>query len=377
MKKIWVLTLGMFALGMDAYIVAGLLPDMSKSFDKNNAEIGQGVTVFTLFFALSAPLFSTILAKYSVKNILLLAMLIFGLANLMTMVSTTYNIYIISRGIAGLGAGLFSPMAVSSGGYLVEHKNKGKALAFIIAGMSVGTVIGVPVGLQISNLTNWRFAIGIIVIISFIAFISIYVLFPKFKVPTVPGLRKRFKLFINPKVLKVVLVTMCASIASLGLYTYLSQVINESLSSDYITIFLTTWGVGGLIGSFGIGLVIDKFKNTKVLVLIILIILAFSIGLIPLLIKLPIIGLIPFLLWGCMGWATQVPQQHILLKNHPEHGGASVALNSSLNYLGSSIGAAIGGFILAQDLNIDTLIYGAVLFVVLGIIIQSFNIFFD
>src|SRR5699024_7831360 len=139
-----------------------------------------------------------------------------------------------------------------SGGYLVEHKNKGKALAFIIAGMSVGTVIGVPVGLQISNLTNWRFAIGIIVIISFIAFISIYVLFPKFKVPTVPGLRKRFKLFINPKVLKVVLVTMCASIASLGLYTYLSQVINESLSSDYITIFLTTWGVGGLIGSFGI-----------------------------------------------------------------------------------------------------------------------------
>lgn len=152
MKKIWVLTLGMFALGMDAYIVAGLLPDMSKSFDKNNAEIGQGVTVFTLFFALSAPLFSTILAKYSVKNILLLAMLIFGLANLMIMVSTTYNIYIISRGIAGLGAGLFSPMAVSSGGYLVEHKNKGKALAFIIAGMSVGTVIGVPVGLQISNL---------------------------------------------------------------------------------------------------------------------------------------------------------------------------------------------------------------------------------
>lgn len=64
MKKIWVLALGMFALGMDAYIVAGLIPDMAKSFNKSGEEIGQGVTVFTLFFALSAP----ILAKYSVKK---------------------------------------------------------------------------------------------------------------------------------------------------------------------------------------------------------------------------------------------------------------------------------------------------------------------
>lgn len=95
MKKIWILTLGMFALGMDTYIVAGLLPDIGNSFNKSNAEIGQGVTVFTLFFALSAPVFSTILAKYSTKNILLLALLIFVLANLITMLSPNYSIYLI------------------------------------------------------------------------------------------------------------------------------------------------------------------------------------------------------------------------------------------------------------------------------------------
>lgn len=49
MKRIWILTLGMFALGMDTYIVAGLLPNMGDSFNKSGAEIGQGVTVFTLF----------------------------------------------------------------------------------------------------------------------------------------------------------------------------------------------------------------------------------------------------------------------------------------------------------------------------------------
>lgn len=80
---------------MDTYIVARLLPDIGKSFNKSSAEIGQGVTVFTLFFVLSASVFSTILAKCSVKNILLLALLTFGLANLITMLSPNYSIYLI------------------------------------------------------------------------------------------------------------------------------------------------------------------------------------------------------------------------------------------------------------------------------------------
>ena len=377
MKRIWILTLGMFALGMDTYIVAGLLPDMGDSFNKSGAEIGQGVTVFTLFFAFSAPIFSTVLAKFPVKSILLIALLTFGLANFATMLSPNYSIYIISRCIAGLGAGLFSPMAVSSGGHLVDNKNKGKALAFIVGGMSIGTVIGVPLGLQIANLVNWRFAIAIIVIVSAIAFISIATYLPNFKMPAAPSLKERFSLFVNPHVLSVVSVTVCAAIASLGLYTYLSQVINDALSPKYITIFLTAWGIGGLLGSFGVGIVIDKFKNTKFLMLLILICLSLSILAIPTLIKVPVLGLIPFILWGAMGWATQAPQQHILLQNHPDHGSASVALNSSLNYLGSAVGAALGGLLLSQGLSVAFLIYSAFVVVVIGIVIQLLNILTD
>ncbi|MFT0636769.1 MFS transporter [Staphylococcus ureilyticus] len=373
MKKIWILTLGMFALGMDTYIVAGLLPDMGKSFNKSSAEIGQGVTVFTLFFALSAPIFSTLLAKYSVKNILLIALLTFGAANLITMLSYNYSTYILSRCVAGLGAGLFSPMAVSSGGYLVSQKNKGKALAFIVGGMSVGTVVGV----QLADLINWRFAIGLIVIVSIVAFISISILLPNFNMPAAPNLKDRFSLFIDIHVLRVVSVTVCAAIASLGLYTYLSQVISAAVSPHYISLFLTTWGIGGLLGSFGVGLVMDKFKNTQILMLIILVALSISIALIPTLIKIPILGLLPFLLWGAMGWATQAPQQHILLKKHAEHGSAFVALNSSLNYLGSAIGAALGGLLLAQGGSLKTLIYGAFTVIILGIIIQLININID
>src|SRR5699024_6495130 len=103
-----------------------------------------------------------------------------------------------------------------------------------------------------------------------------------------------------------------AAIASLGLYTYLSQVISAAVSPHYISLFLTTWGIRGLLGSFGVGLVMDKFKNTQILMLIILVALSISIALIPTLIKILILELLTFLLRGAMGWTTQATQQHIL-----------------------------------------------------------------
>ena len=374
MKKIWILTIGMFALGMDAYIVAGLIPSISKSFNKSSSAIGQGVTVFTLFFSISAPIFSTILAKSPVKKILIIAFSIFTLANIITAISMNYMLYIVSRAIAGLGACVSSPIAISASNHLVSEKHKGKAIAFTVGGMSVGTVIGVPLGLEIANISNWRFAMLVIIVISFIALISISILMPKFKIEAPPNLKDRFQLFLNKHVLRVISVTLCAAIASLGLYTYLADIIKTNTDTKNLTHYLTAWGIGGLIGSFGIGFIIDRFKNTRFVMLIILILLALSFGLIPISINLPILGLIPFILWGAMGWATQAPQQHILLKKHPEYGGSAVALNSSINYLGSAMGSAIGGIILFNANSTNVLIYSALGITIIGILLQLLNL---
>ncbi len=106
----------------------------------------------------------------------------------------------------------------------------------------------------------------------------------------------------------------------------------------------------------------------------ILLILIISFSLILIVINIPILGFLPFILWGAMGWATQAPQQHILLQNHNEHGGAAVALNSSINYLGSAIGSATGGIILANFSDTNVLIYGAIIISIIGISLQAMNV---
>ena len=225
MKKILILALGMFSLGMDTYIVAGLIPEMSRSLNQSSTAIGQGVTIFTLVFAISAPLFSIFLAKINVKQTLIFALIIFIFANIMTSLAVNLPIYLLARAIAGLGAGIFSPMAVSTGSQLVENKNRGKALATVVGGMSIGTVIGVPLGIQISNLTSWRVTLLFIVLISTLTCVLIAIHFRAIFAPTPPSIKERFKLFIHPHIIRIMTVTVCAAIASLGLYTYLSKIV--------------------------------------------------------------------------------------------------------------------------------------------------------
>ena len=60
----------MFALGLDAFVISGLLPFISQDLHISIASAAQAVTAFTLCYALSAPIFATLLSSKEIKNIL-------------------------------------------------------------------------------------------------------------------------------------------------------------------------------------------------------------------------------------------------------------------------------------------------------------------
>ena len=137
------------------------------------------VTVFTLCYALSAPIFSTLLAGHSVRGILLIAISVFLLANVGSAFAHSFTQLMISRAIAGLGAGLFSPMAAAAAVSLVSPERKGRALGFILGGMGMGTVIGVPVGLLIAAHSQWHSVFLLVAALAFVALCGIFWRFPK------------------------------------------------------------------------------------------------------------------------------------------------------------------------------------------------------
>ncbi|MEK4581476.1 MULTISPECIES: MFS transporter [unclassified Bacillus (in: firmicutes)] len=373
MKKVLFLAIGMFALGFDAYIIAGLVPGISETYQKSASQVGQAVSIFTLCYAISAPLFASLLAGKPIKKVLLISIVIFGLANALTAIAPNFSIFLVSRAIAGIGAGLFSPMAVAGSTMLVPVEKKGRALGLTIGGMSMGTVLGVPIGLYIANQFDWQLAMWFVVVLSVVAALSILKFLPQVPVTAPPAMKERLAMFLDKRVTVTVLITFFASIASLGLYTYLSPLIHDLTDSNELTVYLWAWGLGGLFGSVLIGYLIDYFKKPKTLMAMILIILTCSVICIPLMINLSIIKYLPFFIWGAMGWASGAPQQHILLSYQPKHGSAAVALNSSINYLGSAVGATLGGVVISLGMGTIALIYFAILSMAISLILQFYS----
>lgn len=374
MKNVLLLSFGMFALGFDAYVIAGLLPGISDTYQKSISQVGQAVSIFTLFYAISAPLFSSLLAGKPIKKILIGSMFIFTIANSITALAPTFSILLLSRAIAGIGAGLFSALAVAASSKFVSSDKRGRALGLTIGGMSMGTVLGVPLGIYISNLFDWKLTLWLLVLIGVISILFMYIFLPNFPTTPPPALNERLKMFLDKKVTLTVGITFFASVASLGLYTYLSPLLEEMTSSSNLTMYLWAWGFGGLFGSLMIGYLIDYFRKLKTLVTIILFILTLSIICIPLMINIPILKYLPFFIWGAMGWACQAPQQYILLSYQPKNGSSAVALNSSVNYLGSAIGASLGGIVLSLQMGTITLIYFAIISMLFAICLQFYSL---
>ncbi|MDR2991957.1 MAG: MFS transporter, partial [Burkholderiaceae bacterium] len=351
MSSVLLLAVGMFALGIDAYVIAGLLPGIAHTFSVTEVQAGQCVAVFTLSYAISAPVLATLMGSKPMRVVSALALGIFTIANAASVFAHSFALLLAARALAGFGAGLFAPVAVAGAAALVPEGRKGRALGIVLGGMSTGTVVGVPVGLWVNDRIGWRGTLGLVTVIGFCALIGLAARLPPMAVRRQPSLSERLSVLTHGRVAMMVGITFMTAIGSLGLYTYLAPTLHALADVTDMKYYLWLWGIGGMAGSFAIGTLIDRTGRAGQLLGIILAALCLSLAVLPALAPLGVIGFLPFLVWGAMGWSSLAPQQHMLLELERDHGAAAVALNSSCNYLGGAIGAFAGGALMAWGVN--------------------------
>lgn len=328
---VYFIALGAFSLGMASYITAGLIPLIQNEFDISIALTAQLVTVFTLAYGIGSPVVVALSPENKQRSILLLALFIFSISNLISGLAPNFSILLISRIFAGIGAGVYLAIGISISTALVQPDQRGQAISIIMSGMAAGTVLGVPLGLIISNQFGWQTSMYLIAILGLVSFYGLYI-----KLPIIPNLitqslSEKLRLLKDINVLKILFISLIAAISSLGLYTYLFPLLSsdEFGSIENITPFLWIWGIGGIIGSFVVGHISKKISNEK-LTAIIMFMLSVALLLIPFFAAItPWLTLIPIAIWGAVGWALQVPQneQLILVREKTGGGNLAVALN--------------------------------------------------
>nr|WP_286775549.1 MFS transporter [[Pseudomonas] sp. BICA1-14] len=375
---IYLIALGAFALGMASYVTAGLIPMIESSFSVSVAVAAQLVTAFTLAYGLGSPVFVALTPPNRQRTGLLVALALFVVANAASALATSFDSLMIWRAVAGIGAGVYLAMGIGASAALSTAERRGKSIAIIMGGMASGVVLGVPLSLMIADQTGWQAALWLVTLLGLLALVGLAVMLPALPAAPASSLRQKLAILADGHVVTILLVSLLAAIASLGMYTFIAPLLADPDHGAVrsVTPYLWIWGIGGVLGSFLIGPVVDRVRG-PVLVLAIMLILAASLFVLPFAAALGAwLVALPIALWGAVGWALQVPQNNelILARQAQGDGNLAIALNESALYLGSAIGAAVGGFLLLLQLPTWTLAASAGAVALVGALLQVVNL---
>lgn len=334
------LAVGTFAVGTDAFVLSGLLPSMAADLKVSVATMGQLVTLFAVVYALSAPLIAALTAAWNRRNLLMCAQLVFVVGMILQAAGTRAEVIAIGRVVAALGAAGYTAAATAVAAALVGPSVRGRALAVVLGGITVATVLGVPLGVFLGKWLGWRATLLAVAGLGALAALGALAV-PALRLP-VPGLATRLAALRRPGVLGVLSVTIATLAGGFTMYTYLPSLLEPVASGGTLGWVLLLYGSAGAVGNALAGRWTDRIGPLPVLRLGIA-----GIGIVGLLIPIArwnlYTALLAMFVWPCAGWATGVPQQHRLLGLGPDVAPVLLGWNASANYAGIALGAIFGG----------------------------------
>jgi len=346
-----VLALGTFAVGTDAFIVAGFLPAMAAELAVSPAAAGQSVTVFAIAYAVLAPFVATVTARVPRRRLLVAALVVLGAANLLSALAPSLAVLLVSRVLAAAGAAAYTPNAGAVSASLVRPELRGRALSVVIGGLTVATALGVPLGDLAGRWFGWRIALGLVAALSAVVAVGVLLIMPPLPGnPAVP-LRARLVALRRPGVLTVLPLTVLGMAACYTAYAYAVPAFGAvGVPESSVTVMLLLYGVGAVLGNLASGYCTDRWGSVRVLTTAYV---GMAAGLAVLAwiaeaqVMLPVLVGFLSLVWGGTSWSQTPAQQHRLIAAAPQEAPLVVALNSSSIYLGIAVGTAIGGLLLA------------------------------
>lgn len=343
-KRLLVLASGMFAIGTDSFVVAGILAQVSASLGVSVAIAGQMVTLYALSYALLSPVIAAAAAHWPRKRLLLTGLVVFVLGNVITAVAPSIELVLASRLLAGLGAAMFSPAASATGASLVPPEQRGRALAIVVAGLSSATALGAPLGTYIGGWLDWRATMWFVAAVGTLAALGVAWRLPNIPTPSAVSLSRRLAPLGDSRVVLTLLTTWLVYAGLFLVYTYIASSFDRATGGDprVLAGLLLLWGVAATLGNLAAGRLTDRFGSRRIINATIAIV-ALDFALLPWTSASLATAVPALVVWGLCGWGLLVPQQHRLISITPAAAPLLLGLNSAAVYVGVAMSGLIGG----------------------------------
>ncbi|MFD0394242.1 MFS transporter [Streptomyces nogalater] len=250
-----VLALGTFAVGTDAFVIAGLLPDISASLDISVGAAGQLVSVFSLAYALLSPVLAAFTARWSRRTVLITGLGVFAVGNVVTALAPDYALVLAARVIAAAGAAMFTPNAGATAATLAGPEHRGRAIAIVTVGLTASLALGAPLGTVIGEALGWQATMWFVTALALVVAPVIALRLPDVTLGGPTRLRRRLAPLADRKVAGVLAGTLVAFIGIYLPYTYISAVFEPATGGDgdKVAVLLLVFGLAGTAGNLTAG----------------------------------------------------------------------------------------------------------------------------
>lgn len=349
-------------------VPTGFLPQIANNFEISISKSGILVGIY----ALASAIFGIPLISYTVswdrKKLLTILLCGFAIANIIVGVSPSFELMILGRMLGGMCAGTLWPMITAYGMKLVDEKDEGKAVTIVMAGITIGMSVGLPIMTWIGTYLGYRAIFLILgILLAIIAILCNRLL------PHVSGEKKSksnspLTMIKNRGVLLVIILTFLGVGANYGVYTFITNLIND-VKYPSVALAQLFIGIGSIISIIFTMKYIDKHLNVLILSLFFLTALTFILFFIS---KNLILLHIVFFIWGLEFGSLSSIFQTATAHQVTEGTAVANALQSSGFNFSIMIGSTGAGFLL-DSIGVSAILFSAFIISILGFAIVILN----
>jgi DHA1 family inner membrane transport protein len=157
-RAILSLAVGSFAIGTGEFVIMGLLPEVARDIGVSIPQAGHVISSYALGVVIGAPVLAVLAATWERRFLLMVLMAIFAVGNFVSAMAPGYVSLNLLRFLAGLPHGTYFGVASLVAAALAPKGQRARAVGLVMLGLTVATLLGVPLAAWLGQHLGWRAA---------------------------------------------------------------------------------------------------------------------------------------------------------------------------------------------------------------------------
>jgi len=336
------LAMGAFAIGTAEFAAMSLVPFFAADLHIDEPSAGHAISAYALGVVVGAPVIAVLSARIARRTLLIGLMALFAIGNGLSAMAPSYEMLLLFRFLAGLPHGAYFGIAALVAAGMVPTDRRALSVARVMSGLTVATIIGVPVANWLGQAFGWRMGFAVVAVLALVTMALVMLYAPRDRAPQDASPLRELGALKRPQVLLTLLTGAIGFGGLFAVYTYVAStmIAVTHVSERTVPLVLAVFGVGMTIGNLGAGWAADRNLNRTAIVLMLW--TAIALALFPAAAGNVWTLALDIFLIGCGGGLGTVLQTRLMDVAGDAQALAAAAHHSAFN-MASALGPWLGG----------------------------------